>query len=320
MQSVRYLFIFVVSLALSNCSFSGFGQGFNNQPTENPVDRLSIQIAQLYDSGQAYFSKQDFGAALEFYLSIDSIAKQHDILDEHVIQAVLDRSEISRTTFTYEGVEMAHDLQLNALDLAREVEDEDIIHNIYLRLADMHGLKGQLDSAKYFIDRAFPYFFKNNSISELTRSYLVYMNYYYATDNFDSAQFILEEGISHLQQKGQPEKLAQLLVSYGRLFSKERADCSQAIAPLRKAKAIYDSLDETVNDRYIYLHESLANCLAELGRTNMPDQKFTIYEGSLNHLLTTRIQINVDFMASGDYELQIIHKGKVLRRVNFSKP
>lgn len=52
----------------------------------------------------------------------------------------------------------------------------------------------------------------------------------------------------------------------------------------------------------------------------MPEQKPTLYEGSLHRLLTSKILINIDFIERGNYELQIIYKGKIIKRVDFSKP
>lgn len=52
----------------------------------------------------------------------------------------------------------------------------------------------------------------------------------------------------------------------------------------------------------------------------MPEQKFTVYEGALPRVLTSKVRVNIDLMERGNYELQIVHKGKVLRRVYFSKP
>lgn len=226
----------------------------------------SVVIDSLYQSARSYYTQNEFSKAMPLYLKIDSIAGKNGIVNSTVINAILDRSEISRTTFNHEGVELAHDLQKEALSLAIELSDEEMIHNIYLRLADIYGLKDNYDSSKYFLDKAFSYYKQQENVKLLTRLYLIYMNYYYATENLDSAGIKLEEGIAYLKTKDEPDYLARVLVSYGRYFSYKLGDCQKGIEPLLQAKQIFTNKGDTLIDRYIYLNEELALCYAEIGK------------------------------------------------------
>jgi hypothetical protein len=46
---------------------------------------------------------------------------------------------------------------------------------------------------------------------------------------------------------------------------------------------------------------------------------YKYYEGSIVGPLKNKISINVDAMPKGQYELNIVEKGKVIKRINFQK-
>lgn len=225
-----------------------------------------IHLAEVYyTKGRTYFLEREMGAAQPYYIQVDSLAHAHNFQNEITVKAILDRSEIARTTFTYEGVEQAAALQETALEIAEQIASEALINNIYLRLADMRGLQGEVSEAKRYTDLAFNYYRKEDNPERLTRVYLTYMNYYYAIEDFDAAAGKLKEGIAYLETKNQPHELASIVTAYGTFFRKRRNDCPKAIEQFERAKAIYDTLAEIENDRYMYLMEGLALCNAETG-------------------------------------------------------
>lgn len=69
--------------------------------------------------GRILYRAKEHGLAQPYLLKVDSLASRYGFLSATVIRAILARSEISRTTFTYEGVEKASDLQEQALVLAK---------------------------------------------------------------------------------------------------------------------------------------------------------------------------------------------------------
>ncbi|OAB79668.1 response regulator [Cochleicola gelatinilyticus] len=224
------------------------------------------QLAEVYyTKGRTYFLEREMGTAQPYYIKVDSLARIYNFQNEIMVNAILDRSEIARTTFTYEGVEQASALQETALKLAQQLESEELINNIYLRLADMRGLQGDVSEAKRYTDLAFKYYSTKDNPKRLTKVYLTYMNYYYAIDDYDAAGKKLEEGIAYLKNKNNPYELASVLTAYGTYFRKRRKNCTKAIEQFEKAKAIYDTLAEKESDRYMYLMEGLALCNAEIG-------------------------------------------------------
>lgn len=53
--------------------------------------------------------------------------------------------------------------------------------------------------------------------------------------------------------------------------------------------------------------------------TKMADKKKYNYEGKLQKMPSQKILININHLEKGEYELNIIHKNKVLKKTNFKK-
>lgn len=51
----------------------------------------------------------------------------------------------------------------------------------------------------------------------------------------------------------------------------------------------------------------------------MAKKQYKSYEGSIVGPLKNKISLNVDAMPKGQYELNIIENGKVIKRINFKK-
>ncbi|VXB70425.1 conserved hypothetical protein [Flavobacterium sp. 9AF] len=51
----------------------------------------------------------------------------------------------------------------------------------------------------------------------------------------------------------------------------------------------------------------------------MPNKKKYNYEGELKKIPSQKILININHLEKGEYELNIIHKNKVLKKTNFKK-
>ncbi|WP_157429262.1 hybrid sensor histidine kinase/response regulator transcription factor [Aequorivita sublithincola] len=239
------------------------------------VQKPTLLAAVYYMKGRTHFENRDMGEAQPYFLKVDSLANQYDFLNETIVKAVMARSEISRITFTHDGVEIGHDLQLQALELAKKINSEELINDLYLRLSDMNGLIENYPEAKRYVDLAFNYYIKEDNVERMARVYLTYMNYYYAVDDYDNAGKKLEEGIEYLSNKNNPEQLASMLTAYGTYFRKRRNDCSKALIQFEKAKTIYDEIDLKLSDRYMYLMEGMALCFAE---TNNFEKAYIFYQ------------------------------------------
>jgi signal transduction histidine kinase len=225
----------------------------------------NILLDSLYLQAKGYYEAGNYTLALPIYLKIDSIAQEKNILNDIVIKSILDRSEISRTTFTYEGVEMAKDLQMEALKKAEIINSDELVNNVYLRLADMYGLIDQPDSVKVYLDKAFKYYKQQDNVLKLNRAYLVYMSYYYSIDQLDSAGLFLKEGISYLTEKKYPQELAIINYYYASYLEKYRNEYPKALEQFNKTKFMFKELEDTTNRYYWYLIEGIAYTYAGLG-------------------------------------------------------
>ncbi|GAA5032144.1 hypothetical protein GCM10011506_24400 [Marivirga lumbricoides] len=219
----------------------------------------------LYRKAKEFYEEGNYTSALPIYLKIDSLAGKNNILNKTVIKSILDRSEISRTTFTHAGVEAAKELQLEALALAEVLGSAALINDVYMRLADMYGLIGEYDTTKIYLDKAFEYYKTTDDTKKLCRLYLIYMNYYFAIDKLDSAGFYLQEGVEYISKKEAPQELATLLIYHGNYFEKYKSDFPNALIRFKKAKRIYEGIEDTLTHEFSRLHEGLAYTYKGLG-------------------------------------------------------
>lgn len=51
----------------------------------------------------------------------------------------------------------------------------------------------------------------------------------------------------------------------------------------------------------------------------MSEKKKYEYEGKLEKMPSQKILININHLEKGEYELNIIHKNKILKKTNFKK-
>ena len=281
-------------------------QGFFSQQVvsseikeRNLVDsnELKSTIAELYKIGKERFENGDNVTALPYFLQIDSLSQKHNLINETTIRAILDRSEISRITFTHAGVELAKDLKLEALAMAERIQSAEMINTAYVHLADIFGMVDDLPKAKYYTDKAFEYYSIIEDVEKITRLYLIYMNYYYAVDDLDSAEIKLKEGIIYLQDKDHPKQHAQLQVFLGNYWEKHRNNSKKAIPLYKASRSIYQQLKDTVHLHYLYVLDGLGSCHADLNNYKEAFEYYQLaykagkeHEKKKNTLLTRNLE------------------------------
>ncbi|NNC62450.1 MAG: response regulator [Eudoraea sp.] len=223
-------------------------------------------IELYYGAANELFGEREFQAALEQYLKVDSIAQLHKIVNKATIRSIVKRSEISRTAFTQQSSDYAHLLLEEALANAREINDQESIHYIYLYLADTSGLKGEYEKAKEYIDLALEYFLahdKREYEPYIARLYMISTAYYKVNDRIDKAQEAYLKGIAYTREKENKLELAKLLYYYGHFQGGYLGGCKDAMVSLLESKSIYDSLNLTDTYNYERLNRDLADCYLE---------------------------------------------------------
>lgn len=252
---------------------SSIGLLFSTQKVHTEQQDLYFQLAKktseesnnwkllantYYAKGRTLYLNKEFGEALPYYLSVDSIAKKYGLTNEILVRSIIDRGEISRMSYTFEGVNLAHEIFLEALEVAEEINSEELVNDTYVRLADITEMRDLYDECKRYTDLAFAYYSKTDNIKKISRLYLIYANYYLAIEDFDNTDRIKKEGIAYLRTKDDPEQLASHIISYAYFLRTRRNNFTGAIENLKEAKAIYDTIKYEKNNRYMSLMEGLA--------------------------------------------------------------
>jgi signal transduction histidine kinase/DNA-binding response OmpR family regulator len=279
---------FLISIAILVQAFKVFSQQVDSSKTKEHSSEESIEliakIDDLYKKGKESFENGDNVTALPYFLQIDSLSQKHNLINETTVRAILDRSEISRVTFTHAGVELAKDLKLEALAMAERIQSDEMINTAYVHLADIFGMVDDLPKSKYYTDKAFEYFINTEEIEEITQLYLIYMNYYFAIEDLDSAEIKLIEGINYIKDKDHPKQLAKLKVFLGNYWEKYRNNSEKAIPLYEASRSIYQQLKDTVHLHYLYVLEGLGNCHAKLNNYKGAFEYYQLaYEAGKEH-------------------------------------
>lgn len=210
------------------------------------------------------FLQRLYPEALERYLKIDSIASLHGIENDITLSSLLQRSEISRLTFTPQAVNAAYDMALEALKRGKKINAQNSVNDAYMRLADLSGLRELYDDAKKYADSALTFFTKENDTRKVSRIYWIYTSYYTVTNQPEKVEEHHLKRIAFLNKTNDAEETASALVAYANYLQKVKKDCNKALPLFQKAKNTYDALKENENDRYLRLLLGMAACEAGL--------------------------------------------------------
>ncbi|MFP2997070.1 ATP-binding protein [Spongiivirga sp. MCCC 1A20706] len=223
------------------------------------------QLEVLKSMGDGHYTNQDFNAALPFYIKIDSLSRLKSYIDPTTIGAIIKRSEISRLTFTYESVEEAYSLAKKALSDAKKIDNKEQIHTGYVYLSDLSGMIGKVEECKEYIDKALPYFLKENNITYVSRLYNILYSYYLEKGDFKSADENFQIHLAYLADKNDALLLAKTYYYYGYFKRYRLKKYSEALAELEKSYALYEPLNEKETEIYHRLLRELGFCNLELG-------------------------------------------------------
>ncbi|WP_282032656.1 response regulator [Winogradskyella eximia] len=262
----RFITLFLVTSFILNGQDSRKIDSLNHliqQASQN--DSWKTSIAMLYSKGKFYNSEKNYEEAQQQFLKIDSIGKKYNYIDENIVLAKVERAEISKSTFSHDGIESANTLLKQALVEAKKINNEKVIYSIYKRLADIKGLMGELNRAKFYLDLAFPYYLEKDDRASLSWVYKVYSVYYIEVDSFKKAEEYRLKRVKYLRSHNDSIELAKAISSLGDFYSYRLNEHKKALPYLEEAKVIYETTHDTLIRPYLYLVENLAICNAETG-------------------------------------------------------
>ncbi|MGY6742056.1 MAG: response regulator [Cecembia sp.] len=233
-------------------------------------------IAEVeYAKGKLLYIKAWYSDALPYFLRVDSIGKHHSFKNITTVEAIIHRSEISRMAFTNQAVNAAYSLMLEALAMAKEINEEYLEHVIYMQLSDLNGLRENYQEAKSYADIAFDYFIKINDVRKVSRIYWIYASYYNVMDDLENCEKTHKERLDYLQSKNDAGELASALTAYGNFLRRSRNDCSRALGYFDQAKKLLEEIKDEQSDRYLRLVLGMAICYADI--TNYK-QAYELYD------------------------------------------
>ena len=216
-----------------------------------------------FKKGHFYYQEDEDPEALLEFLKVDSIAKQNNIISSATIQSTIFRAKVSRNTFSYDGTENANSLLLEALETAKNANDEECIYMTYKELAYTKELMDEHAEARKYADLAFPYFYEREDLKSVSWLYSVYYIYFYSVDSLDKAEQIHVERLNYFRTKSDSLELANSLRSFADFYIERKNNYSLAFPYLVEAQEIYEKTGNVKSRNYLYLIESLALCHAE---------------------------------------------------------
>ncbi len=142
------------------------------------LNDISLLNKSYLQQGILFYKQKKDTEALTYFNKIDSIYKINKKITPEYIRTKLYRSEISKFTFTMPGVLQAKQYILEALQLAKETNNTELIHLSELFLGKWHGFMSQaehpeqhLDTANYYLYKVLPYYEKEKNYEYIAKVY-----------------------------------------------------------------------------------------------------------------------------------------------------
>jgi signal transduction histidine kinase/DNA-binding response OmpR family regulator len=226
------------------------------------LGKLYIQLAKLY-----YNQKKD-NLALMYINKIDSLYKIDKVFSRASFTAKIYRSEISKFTFTMEGVMQAKKYILEALELSKKQHNIEFINQAKYHLAEWHGFLSQevapkenLDTARIYIIEILPYFKSKNNYEFLAKSYNTLASIEMALNNYKTAEHFYNQRLQSLKKTKDTLSIGESYYSFGLLYRKLKQP-NKGLVYLDSALTIFNKTGFRTDKRkkdlykdYAYLYE-----------------------------------------------------------------
>ena len=248
----------LISLFLVLFHACSYGQDIQSMET----NRL---IQDYFNEGEGHYEKQDFIRAIPFFLKIDSLSKDLDIINSTTIAAMLRRAEISKLSFTPATTDLAYNLLHEALVISKETKSVESEYLTYIQLADINQMNEEFKEAKKYIDLALPYFKKQGNNVKVARTLLMKSAYYLGVDSLNKAEKTFLDMIAYLSIEDNTLEKAKAIYYYGNFLREDKKDYKMAIDQLEISKNLFQEAKR--DSTYIYHRciRDLAFCNKQLG-------------------------------------------------------
>ena len=206
-----------------------------------------LAIAYFKQAYTEYYQSNDV-FALNRFSKIDSLADLNNNLLHLVVQTKIYRSEISKFTFTMEGVLKAREYLKEGIDIAKRIDDTYLEHKLLQRLASWHGFisqevepKKHLDSAKALSEKILPYFLDIKDLNMAAEIYEDLARINESLGRQKESDINRLKNLNTLKEIGDSLKIAEAYYYWGASY-KKKSPASLGIKYLDTAKIIYESV------------------------------------------------------------------------------
>ncbi|MGV6845242.1 MAG: ATP-binding protein [Lutibacter sp.] len=220
----------VLNLSLSKIyttSNKKLSEEFANKSIIYITNKTEHQLQQnIYlQLGLLNYNQKKDNIALRYFSKIDSLFAVDYKLNNASFNAKIYRSEISKFTFTMEGVMQAKKYILEALELAKEHKNIEFINEAKFHLAQWHGFisqeispKQNLDTASVYINEIIPFFKEKNNFKFLAKSYHTLASIAMALKKYKSAEIYYNKRLQIIKETKDSLSLGEAYYSFGLLF------------------------------------------------------------------------------------------------------
>jgi len=212
-------------------------------PLKKDVD--SLRNLALLRIGVSYFKEKKDSTALVYFLKMDSLYQTSNIVYPSFIMSKVYRAEISKFTFTNEGVLAAKQFLNDGLGLAQSIENKKYENLMLYRIGDWMGFYSQvelpevyLDSANFYFNKTLPYYKEMNNHEYISKIYFSLASVASTKKDFKLAEHYYNLRLTEIEKTKDSIDIGNAHASLGGFYRKTK-NYKKAIEQLEKAEAIH---------------------------------------------------------------------------------
>ncbi len=217
-----------------------------------------------------YKDKKDDLANLHFKVC-DSILEKNKIIDQYLVKSKMYQSQISKFTYTDEGLKIAKDYLDEMLKLSRQIQDSNLValSNVYLghwhaTSADIEDEELNLSKANAYYQKAFDYYNQENQVKDVSKVLWSMSSIDMRKGQFDKAENKLLNRIKIVKRANDSIELANAYTTIGGLNYRYTKNFEKAIKYYDSAMAIYKKTNFENADYKLKILNGIALSNAEL--------------------------------------------------------
>lgn len=231
----------------------------------------SILSKAYFQLGYLNYNKQKDSEAILYFNKLDSVINKNDTINDVYIKSKLYRAQISKFTYTIEGLMRGKEYLNEMLLLAKKANNKRLEHLAYSQIGDWYATKAQVDNkeknadtAKIYFNRALDYFVKTNDNEYILRVYQDLYSIEFQLQKDTEAEIYLFKKLELAKTINDSIELAKSNYLIGR-FYRIIKNPSKGLPFLKKASEIYSKTGFPNNDYELMLYTNFSLSYADIG-------------------------------------------------------